>query len=78
MKTLKLLAGLILGLLIGTVGGFIATGLQLGREHPGVMIGISPAGLAHTPIFWTVLLVSVVCITYLFSRIGRHKHLSKM
>jgi hypothetical protein len=73
MKMLKLLAGVILGLLIGTIGGFISTGLQLSRTHPGQMIGISPAGLARTPIFWAVLFISVICFAYLFSRIGARK-----
>ena len=78
MRVLKTILGAILGIVIGLIGGFIATGLQLSRKYPGQLIGISPAGLARTPIFWAVLLPSVVGFTFLFSRIGRSKHASQV
>jgi hypothetical protein len=78
MHAVKLVLGGVVGIIVGTIGGFIALGLQLSREHPGVMIGIDPRGLCSAPIFWIVLLPSIALFTYLFSRIGRNKRPSQL
>lgn len=74
MKALKLVIGAIIGLSVGAPLAFLAVGWQVRRASPppapGEAIGIDITFLLRDPIFWAVLLLSVLAFAYFFSRIG--------
>lgn len=82
MKSLKVVVGALVGLLVGTVFAFLAVVWEVRRmlppSTPGESVGIDINVFWHEPIFWVVLLCNVIGFAYSFSRIGhdrQHSHL---
>ncbi len=82
MRAVKIFVGAVIGLMVGTVLGFVAAVWKVSRDLPpqfrGQSVGYDPVFLRHEPIFWAVLLLSVLGFAYLFSRIGRRNHSSRV
>ena len=86
MRTLKILLGGIVGLLVGAVLGFVAVAWWSTRglppPPPGQGVGWDPISLLHVPIFWATTLLCALAFGYLFghlfSRIGSARRHAQM
>ena len=82
MKALRITAGSVIGLFVGTVLGFLAVGWQVRRDspplRPGEGVGIDIFYLLRDPVFWVVLLLSAFVFAYLFSRIGHSRRAAQV
>ena len=81
MKTLKILVGAIVGLLLGAVLGFVAAAWWSTRGSPspvlGQGVGWDPISLLQVPVFQVMVVLCALAFgylfAYLFGRIGRRK-----
>jgi hypothetical protein len=82
VKALKIVIGAIVGLFVGSLLAFLAVGWQVRRTNPplapGEAVGIDINFILRDPVFWVVLMCSVVGVAYLFNRIGRSRRHARM
>jgi hypothetical protein len=78
MKLLKISIGVIVGLVVGAIFGTIAAILQMSPPWPGPGVGYDVISVVEAPVFQAVVLLCILGFGYLFSLIGRHKHLCQV